>query len=189
MVRDNGSDGNTGFHVLLHKCSINCWDWPENNHVSQISFEAGLKDVRLWELWLLMLIRWNLPWGPSDGEYRRHQLDEAMAHFFAINTEESPLFQEHCYGIAHDIEEGGVMLFPREKPLEQHVSAYTKQVSMFAKQKQAGGQAIADLEPVWLQLSKTYLWGHADYAEEVHITEVGALAECKDHGQAHSQIQ
>ena len=68
VARDCGSDGNTGFHALHHHYKMNCWDWLDNNHCNQRSSEGGLRDVGLWEMWLLLLISWNLPWGPSDDE-------------------------------------------------------------------------------------------------------------------------
>ena len=54
-------------------------------------------------------------WGPSDDEYRRNQLDEAMQHFYTINTEENPLFPNHCSEIAQDLEEAGIVIFPQGK--------------------------------------------------------------------------
>ena len=119
VARDCGSDGNTGFHALLHHYKINGWDSSDNNHCNQRSFDGGLRDFGLWEMWLSLLISWNLPWGPSDDEYRRNQLDEAMKHFYAINTEESPLFQNLCVEVAQDLEEAGIVTFPRERPLEE----------------------------------------------------------------------
>ena len=71
VARDCGSDGNTGVHALLHHYKMICWDWLDNNHCNQRSVEGGLRDVGLWEMWLLLLVSWNLPWGPSDDEYRR----------------------------------------------------------------------------------------------------------------------
>ena len=118
---------------MLHKCSINCWNLPDNNHISRRSFVAGLKDVGLLGLWLLMFISWNSPWGPSDDEYRRHQLDEAIQHFFTVSTEEIPLSQEHCLEIALDLAEAGVVICFRDRPLEQEVFEYSRSQFILAK--------------------------------------------------------
>ena len=133
FARDGGSDGNTGIHACLHLFKMNCWDWMDNSHSSGRSFEGALKDAGLWEMWLLLLISWNLPWGPNDDEYRRNQLDEGMKHFFTLNTEESPMFQDHVCEIAQDLEDGGVVTFPREKPLQQEVFEFVKSQSLLAK--------------------------------------------------------
>ena len=60
-------------------------------------------------------------------------MDEAMKHFYAINTEESPLFQNHCLDTAQDLEEAGIITFPRERPLEEEVFEYVRSQSLVAK--------------------------------------------------------
>ena len=133
IARDNGSDGNTGVHALLYKYGLNIWDWQDNSHISGRAFQEALQDMGLWEMWLLLLISWHLPYGPNDDEYRRHQLDQSMTHFFAVNTDQSPLWQEHCQEIVQDLEEGGIILFARDKPVEEEAFEYAKSVSILSK--------------------------------------------------------
>ena len=178
VARDCGSDGNTGFHALLHHYKMICWDCPDNDHCNQRSFEGGLRDVGSWEMWLLLLISWNLPWGPSDDEYRRNQLDEAMKHFYAINTEESPLFHNHCFEIAQDLEEAGIHTFPRERPLEEEVFECVKSQSLLAKTGRRtsnfrfGGTLAA-------AIFNLPLWGMQTYQRQYTALKLGHLSHNK----------
>ena len=137
---------------------------------------------------LLLLISWNLPWGPSDDEYRRNQLDEAMKHFYAINTEENPLYQNHCFGIAQDLEDAGIVTFPRGRPLEEDVFEYVKSQSLLAKTDRRtsncrfGGTLVS-------AIYNLPLWGMQTSQRQYTALKPGHLSHKKDFGEAHSQIQ
>ena len=79
---DLGSDGVCAYHELSRHFDVNVWMFPDQAHSCQRSFIGVLRETKQWELWLLMLVVWNLEFGPRLEESRRAQLRAALGKVY-----------------------------------------------------------------------------------------------------------
>lgn len=81
--------------------------WPDPSHSAQRTFDQALRSCGLWNLWLLLLIGWNVEFGPWN-ERRRNELEAAMTFFYDhFEASQVPLFWEVAPLIIKEVEEGG----------------------------------------------------------------------------------
>ena len=127
---DLGSDGVAGWCALAYGYSVNTFLLPDASHSVQRSFEGMLKDSGLWDFWLLMLISWNLEHGPHTDRARHYQIKEALQTLLTNRTPaQVPLFQQLAGAMVADLEDGGVMQFPRERAIEAELWDWLVQYS------------------------------------------------------------
>ena len=124
---DLGSDGVCGFHALSRRFDVNCVLFPDPSHAACRTLDAVLKTTGTWEFWLLLLISWNLEWGPWSDEGRRNQLDEAMEKVYKTHPHEHPLYMSLVGDMVRELEDGEVVLFAREKEVEFELWEFLKQ--------------------------------------------------------------
>ena len=79
---DLGSDGVSGFSALAYHMDLNIWMWHDPPHAAQRSFDAVLREMKIWNFWLLMLITWNLEHAPHADQGRRNQLHAALSGLY-----------------------------------------------------------------------------------------------------------
>ena len=100
--------------------------FPDPSHGAARSLDSVLKSSRLWDFWLLSIISWNLEWGPWQEEGRRNQLDEALERAYTGHPHQNPLFMTLVGDMVRELEQGEVILFPREAPIETELWTFLK---------------------------------------------------------------
>ena len=65
---DLGSDGVSAWHALLYHWNIIAWLVPDESHSIKNYLLEVLKAIGLYDLWLLLLISFNLEHGPRNEE-------------------------------------------------------------------------------------------------------------------------
>ena len=125
---DLGSDGVSAIHAMLYKYDISMYFFPDESHAIKNSFVQFLKDVKLWNLWLLFLISWNLEHGPRESEERRAELRSKLDRCYeSRGPEDSPLFTALLPMIVVELETNGEAHFDRTRPLEIEVWNFLKE--------------------------------------------------------------
>ena len=71
VAMDLGSEGVCAYNAMSYHFDMCCWMYPDPSHAAQRSFDQGLKTVGLWDLWLCLMVTWNLEYGPWGEERRR----------------------------------------------------------------------------------------------------------------------
>lgn len=110
IAMDLGSVGNCAFHALAYKedWKLNIWQFPDQSHAGNCDEVNTLKDMKLFDLWLLLLVSANLVYGPRDDNYRLLQLQEAMTSCFATESARTcPLFQAYAPGMIKSLTQHG----------------------------------------------------------------------------------
>lgn len=115
---DLGSDRVAGYNALAHLYDGCVWQWPDPSHAAQRSFDQALRSTKLWDLWLLLMVSWNLEYGPWMEERRKAELQEATI-YTRFSLAEVPLYTEMAPMIIAELEAGGVAVFARERPVEE----------------------------------------------------------------------
>jgi len=123
---DLGSDGNSAIHFMTYSMALNVDQHPDFSHGANRDQIMMLKTVGLYQLWLLLVVSWNLPHGPDRDDMRFHQLREATEHLFETTTPGScPLFLGHSHEMVRELRDAGVD-FPGEAGVEQELWNYLK---------------------------------------------------------------
>ena len=113
---------------------LNLWEWSDQSHGGNRSFEGVLRDVGMYDFWLLLLISWNLPWGPDKDESRRNQISQAMEDLFAMTVpEDCPLFIEAAPTMLKELDEAGVFMLQHERSPEWKLWDWLKTKGQFEK--------------------------------------------------------
>ena len=73
-------------HALLYKWTANMFLWPGESHSVNNSFSEVVSEVEQNDLWLLLLIKSNLEFGPRSSEERRHQIRNLLSACYDNRT-------------------------------------------------------------------------------------------------------
>ena len=79
---DLGSDGVAAMHALMFHFLICIWMMPDPSHGCNRDVDLAICHLGLKPFWLLMMVCWNLPFGPDKDHYRFHQLKESHVWIF-----------------------------------------------------------------------------------------------------------
>ena len=110
------------------------WQWTEPSHDICRDFDCLLKDLRAWNLFLLLLICWNLVFGPNKDEERYNQIRAALKHLFEHSSPaQCPLFQELAGRMVEELEHHDVHHFDHAGDLEGELWEFLKSRAAFAK--------------------------------------------------------
>ena len=91
-----------------------------------------LKAIGLYDLWLLLLISFNLEHGPRNEEQRRHDLRSRLQSVYSGRTpRNTPLFLSMVNTMAKDIEQYMGHSFDGDGPLEDQVWEFCKNRILF----------------------------------------------------------
>ena len=113
IARDMAGDGNSGIAALQYYFKCNVWDWPDQSHAVKCVFEIVCKAMGWYNFVLLLLITWNLPFGPDDEHLRIAQIKEKMKHCYeTMRPEEVPEFLEMAPKMIEELEDNGIYKFP-----------------------------------------------------------------------------
>ena len=108
---DLGSECVCASFVAEFLLELNYTKWPDIDHGCQRSFFEMLKSAGLYCLFLLLAVSWSFPCGPSNNDYRHHQLSSMAAcarKKFTART--CALFQERCPDMRRELQEMGIDL-------------------------------------------------------------------------------
>ena len=99
--RDLGPDGEAATWAFSHgpaTLQLNCDTFDELGHGGNNDLKMTLRQVQLFQFWLLMLVSWNLHFGTDNDRSRYIQIRECMqAHFKRCPTpQDDPLFMSLC---------------------------------------------------------------------------------------------
>lgn len=83
LSMDFGSDGVAAYDALQNKYRANCWLFPGESHSIKNSFAKMLRATKCVDLWLLLLVSWNLDLGPRQEEARRSELRSELESCYA----------------------------------------------------------------------------------------------------------
>lgn len=112
---------------------LNVVQWADPSHGCNRDEDQALKSAGLFQLWLLLLVSWNMVYGPDDDNLRLHQLREAMESCFKKHTPRScPLFLELAPEMLKNLEEHGVQ-FSGEEDAETELWKWLEKRQKFVK--------------------------------------------------------
>ena len=115
---DGGSDMITKCHALLYRFNCNCVVFHDQSHSAQRSFIEMLTKCGILSLWCLMLVTWNLEFGPKLEETRREELRTGLATIYETRLpRETPLFLQLAPAMVRELEFFKVVTFPRLQPI------------------------------------------------------------------------
>lgn len=119
---DLGSDGVTATSALTYKedMALNLLRWPDPSHGCNRSVDQALVKTQLRGFWMLMMISWNLPFGPDADSLRQQQMRETMSFVLReFSPAECPLYQELGPRILKDLTLSGVELPGEGDPMDE----------------------------------------------------------------------
>lgn len=131
---DLGADGNSGYHALERYWSLNCDMYNDQSHGACCDWDGMLKSVGAKTMWILMVVSWNMPFGPrKGGDLRLHQLRSCLQDFYTSgDATENPLFATHRPGIAKVVRQNGVDL-PEVSAQEDEIIEWLKSRAAFGR--------------------------------------------------------
>jgi hypothetical protein len=93
-----------------------------------------LKQNKMFQMWLMMLVSWNVPFGPDRDDYRYLQIRDTLKSYFARNDHRSAvLFQEYCPTILAEHEAAGISHPDGDLPADQALWNFLSARQHFAK--------------------------------------------------------
>lgn len=94
VAMDLGSDGNSGYHAMERTWSLNCDQYNDQSHGVNCDWSLMLGAVGARSMWILMLISWNMPFGPRRGDdLRLHQMRDCLKELYTTpDPNQVPLF-------------------------------------------------------------------------------------------------
>lgn len=111
---DWGSDGLRSFCCMGYHLDLNVWFLTDMSDADNLSCYGMLKLVGLYDFCILMLVAWNLLFGPDSNEERRHEMRAVADSVYDTNHPESvPLFLQSSLGIISELEGGNIVKFDR----------------------------------------------------------------------------
>ena len=138
LSMDLGSDGVSAYFAMIYKFYLNLWLVPDESHSIKNSFIEMLKAAGMYDLWLLLLISWNLEHGPRQEEARRQELRSRLAYCYESRSpSQTPFFLRGAADMVRDLELYGVYQFPRLLPIEQELWEFLKHRIAFCCLSQA----------------------------------------------------
>ena len=127
LATDCGSDCVSMYYALAFFYRLAVWFWPDPSHGCARSFDHFLNDLGLWNLWLLLLVTWNLEFGPHRDSERRNQIRTLLDTVYKFRKpHEVPIFEAAAPTIAAELEAAGLASFPRERPLNEELWDWLK---------------------------------------------------------------
>lgn len=131
---DLGSDGVSGLHVGQYKFSLCLEGLSGPSHGAARDVDGAIKAVGLFPLALLMVVSFNLPFGPMREDFRYVQLKAHMANCFQRNGPgTSPLYQSLSAPLAEACKAMGYQ-FSNDRPLDDQVWELLSQRAHFVRQ-------------------------------------------------------
>lgn len=133
VAMDRGSDGESAMNALIFMLKLNIWQWGDPSHGANRDLDMSLRHNNLWQYWLLMLISFNLPFGPDRDDYRYHQMRDAMKAYFATHcARDAYLYQSLSASIIAEHERAGVQYQGLQAP-DEECWAFLAEMQHFAK--------------------------------------------------------
>jgi hypothetical protein len=86
VVMDLGSDGLSGSNALMYMFLLSLTRIDDFAHGCNCDIRVMLKAVKYWSFWLLMMVCFNVVWGPDHDEGRLHQTRDTMQHLYETET-------------------------------------------------------------------------------------------------------
>lgn len=125
LSMDLGSDGVSAFHAMCYKWRVNVFLLADESHSIKKSFNEMLRMTGLWELFLLMLVTFNLEFGPRQEESRRTEIRHALQSCYAgRRPSQCPLYLELVPRMVEELEGCGQASFPRQEPVEDELWSF-----------------------------------------------------------------
>jgi hypothetical protein len=95
VAMDLGSDGVAGYYGLERRHALNCDLWNDQDHGTNCDWDLLLGVLQSKSLWVLMLVDWNMPYGPRKGDdYRLFQMGALLRKLYETHHTEVPLYSE-----------------------------------------------------------------------------------------------
>lgn len=119
IAADQGSDGISAWHYWL-STGVACTAFWDYSHGAQNDWKGVVKEMGLWEMWILCMVTWNAGSGPLSDATRHHALSEAWSDCFEQWTPKTnALFQALVPRIVDD--RGGVSAFGHHDDIDVQV--------------------------------------------------------------------
>lgn len=129
---DLGSDGVSAWHALSYFWEVNAWLFPDESHSCKHSFMQVVKNIGAWPLLLILLVSWNLEFGPRQEEARRSELRLALHRcYLERRPSQCPLFMVLAPRMVQELEENRLANFARTAPIEEELWEYLKDRNNF----------------------------------------------------------
>eukprot|EP00974_Lingulodinium_polyedra_P049514 4759922-Lingulodinium_polyedra.AAC.1 len=91
------------------------------SHGANRDEDLALKRSGIWEWWLLMMLSWNLLYGPHDSFSGMQQISEAMQHLFQSSSMlQNPVCMEMAPMLIRAMEKNGEC-FMDDRPKEEQM--------------------------------------------------------------------
>ena len=122
---DSGSDMLGLWCWMAFGASMMALWWPDPSHMNSRAFDGTLKQAGLWPLWLLMLITWNLEFGPYQDSERKDQLRAVLSNIYQHKQPcDVPLFEAYSPATIDELEAGGTCEFDHSEILSLQLWDY-----------------------------------------------------------------
>ena len=109
---DMASDGVCGIHAFLRYLWLHVLGFGDQSHSCARSFEAVLRELGLWDFWLLFIISLNLLHGPHQDQERRHELRASLDSLYKHREpHDTPVFLQLAPEMRRQLAEGGIASF------------------------------------------------------------------------------
>lgn len=119
---DLGSDGVGAWHALGFHFHLNGVLYPDESHSCKNAFLEFAKALDIWDLLLILLVSWNLEFGPRQEESRRSDLRCALESCYKGRLpSQTPLFLEYLPRMVAELEAHDIVVFPRDRSIEEEV--------------------------------------------------------------------
>lgn len=143
---------------------------------------------QLWVLWLLLLVSWNIKYGPRQEEARRSQMRSALGLVYQGRTPETtPLFMALAPYMIQELGACDIVRFDRQENLEAELWSFLRDRS----RSTVGSRWVA-MNRYGGSLSAAHLWERScvafdadmmkDTTRMARVSAASALAADKDSG-------
>ena len=117
---DQGSDGVSAGFALEYHFGLNVSKIADFAHGAHKDVQVALRECSLSDFNLVAMISSNVVHGPDKGDYRFHQMRDAMRQAYAQLDHRTPLFAEQAAAIHSQVSSKGHD-WPDEADLEKEV--------------------------------------------------------------------
>lgn len=105
---DLGSDGLCALQALEFFWKLNLDKSPDQSHGAHCDCHQALRDSEIWNLWLCLLIDFNLEFGPLQDDMRFAQIQGAMESLSGQPIHACPLFMSKVRDICQECSNAGI---------------------------------------------------------------------------------
>lgn len=131
---DMGSDGISAMHAAQYKWGLAIECFPDPSHGANRDVDGAIRSAGLFPLVLLLLISFNLPFGPFKEDMRHRQLVEHLSNCFKRNTAKNcALFEGMASKLMKAYEALGEQ-FGEDRSKEEQLWEWMAQKSIFQRQ-------------------------------------------------------